>query len=781
MASLPACRVIWIPDRVLNGLSLRRRGALRCIPCHGDRAPADLSQASRLNELKMNYVYMDLETFSECDLRKCGAYRYAEDSTTEILLWGYAVGDEPARVWDLTKTANMPADLKAALEAVARSEAKTVWHNGMMFDRLVLDRACGITLKPEDVVDTMVLAYECGLPGSLADLSAIFRLDKDHAKDLDGKRLVQLFCKPQPECRKVRRATRHTHPEDWAKFVNYCRLDVEAERVLFKRMPKFNVTAEERALQCLDAYINDHGIGVDTELAKAAVAFADKNKAKLNARAAEITGGAVYSASQTAAMIEAIENQFGVKLKSLQKAEVNRLLETDELPEPLRELLLVRLNTAKSSVTKFKAVLNAVCADGRLHGCLQFRGAARTGRFSGRLFQPQNLARPTMSQKEIDFAITVAKEGELDLWFGSKLPEALSNCLRGVITAKRGYRLVVADYSNIEGRVLAWLAGESWKLKAFHEYDIVMGADGQWLEPGTPEFHWTTPRRYDDKGECIHKGHDLYKLTYSKAFNVPVEKVTKAQRQMGKVLELAMGYGGGAGAFVTFAKGYGIDLHDMAKAVLPVIPADVMGEAVDAYEWAREQPFRICGLSREVWLACDSVKRLWRRANANVVRFWSAVGEACVTAIKENRKVAIRGPRPLTVEKRGSWLLLRLPSGRFLCYASPRLVDGQSESWTYMGVNQRTRKWERLETYPGKTVENITQAVAADILTGALPRLWKAGFTPVLTIHDEVITDCMDEDRFSHERMEALMCELPSWGKGLPLAAAGYEAGRYHK
>ena len=743
------------------------------------RPPTFLRHLDKSFEMK--YVYMDLETFSECDLRKCGAYRYAEDPTTEILLWGYAVGDEPARVWDLTKTANMPADLKAALEAVARGEAKTVWHNGMMFDRLVLDRVCGVTLKSEDVVDTMVLAYECGLPGSLADLSAIFRLDKDHAKDLDGKRLVQLFCKPQPECRKVRRATRHTHPEDWAKFVSYCRLDVEAERVLFKRMPKFNVTAEERALQCLDAYINDHGIGVDVQLAEAAVAFADKNKAKLNARAAEITGGAVYSASQTAAMIEAIENQFGVKLKSLQKAEVNRLLETDELPEPLRELLLVRLNTAKSSVTKFKAVLNAACADGRLHGCLQFRGAARTGRFSGRLFQPQNLARPTMSQKEIDFAITVAKEGELDLWFGSKLPEALSNCLRGVITAKRGYRLVVADYSNIEGRVLAWLAGESWKLKAFHEYDIVMGADGQWLEPGTPELHWTTPRRYDDKGECIHKGHDLYKITYSRAFNVPVEKVTKAQRQMGKVLELAMGYGGGAGAFVTFAKGYGIDLHDMAKAVLPVIPADVMGEAVDAYEWAREQPFRLCGLSREVWLACDSVKRLWRRANASIVRFWSAVGEACVAAIRENRKVAIRGPQPLTVEKRGAWLLLRLPSGRFLCYASPRLVDGQSESWTYMGVNQRTRKWERLETYNGKVVENITQAAAADILTGALPRLWKAGFTPVLTIHDEVITDCADEDRFSHERMEALMCELPQWANGLPLAAAGFVSERYHK
>lgn len=711
---------------------------------------AVLSRVSHSQLKIMKLIYCDLETFSECNLPKCGAHRYAEDPSTEVLLWGYAIGEEPAKVWDVANDILMPDDLAQALADVKAGKAKTVWHNGMNFDSNVLRAVMGIDLQPEVVIDTMVLAYECGLPGALGDLSVVFRLDEDHAKDTDGRRLVQLFCKPQPEGRKIRRATAQTHPEDWKKFVNYCRLDVEAERDLFKRMPKFNVTVEERALQCLDARINNRGMKIDLALARAAMALSEKYKVKLNAKTQELTNGAVNSATQTQAMIETIEGLFGIKLKNLQKSEVSRLIEMDGLPEPMKELLRVRLSSAKSSVTKYKALLAATCSDGRLRGTLQFRGASRTGRYAGRLFQPQNLARQTLSLKELDFATEATLDGTLPLFYPDKVPEILSEILRGVITVEDGKRMVVADYSNIEGRVLAWVAGETWKLDAFRAYDA-----------GT--------------------GHDLYKMTYAKSFGVKPEDVTKPQRQMGKVLELAMGYGGGPGAFVTFAKGYGINLEELAKTVLPTVPQSVMDEAVSAYEWARSDKRRLCGLTRDVWLACDSLKRLWRRANAHIVRFWKALGDACITALKEKRSVRVNCPQDVRVEVRGNWLLLRLPSGRYLCYASPRLIDGESESWTYMGINQRTRKWERLETYPGKCTENLIQAIAADILTTALPRLEAAGFCPVMTVHDEVLTECLDTDDYTSERMQQIMCELPAWAKGLPLAADGFETKRYHK
>ena len=729
----------------------------------------------------MYYVYQDLETFSECQLPKTGAHRYAEDPTTEVLLWGYAIGDAPAKVWDVTADMFMPEDLAQALADVRAGKAKTVWHNGMNFDANVLRKVMGVDLAPEDVIDTMVLAYQAGLPGSLGDLSSIFKLDKGHAKDTDGRRLVLLFCKPQPEFHKVRRATSETHPDDWKRFVNYCRLDVEAERMLFKRLPKFNVTKEERALQCLDARINNRGMKIDLDLARAAVELSSKFKSKLDAKTQELTGGAVRTAAQTQAMIDTIEAMFGIKLANLQKSEVNRLLELDDLPEPLKELLRVRLSTAKAAVTKYKALLQATCADGRLRGTLQFRGASRTGRFSGRLFQPQNLSRQTFSLKELDFATEAAKDGSLPLFYPDRVPEALAECLRGAITVEDGCRMVVADYSNIEGRVLAWVAGETWKLKAFEDYDTVLDVNGQWVEPAALQSGEHAPLAKDKKGELIHRGHDLYKMTYAKAFGVKPEDVTKPQRQMGKVLELAMGYGGGPGAFVTFAKGYGIDLDELAKTVLPTVPQTVMSEAVDGYEWARTQPRRLCGLSRSVWLACDSLKRLWRRSNSRIVRFWGALGGACIVAIKEGRAVKVDCPRDVRVEKRGNWLLIRLPSGRYLCYASPRLVDGQSGAWTYMGVNQRTRKWERLETYDGKVTENLIQGTAADVLTAALPRLEAAGFKPILTVHDEVLTECPDTDEFNADRMGHLMCELPTWAKGLPLAAAGFESKRYHK
>lgn len=366
---------------------------------------------------------------------------------------------------------------------------------------------------------------------------------------------------------------------------------------------------------------------------------------------------------------------------------------------------------------------------------------------SGRLFQPQNLPRPSMGNDEIELAIDLAKDGDALIKTYEDPGTVLSQCLRGEIVAPEGKKLVVADYSNVEGRVLAWLAGESWKLKAFAEFDA-------------------------------GHGHDLYKLTYGRTFNVKPEDVTKSQRQMGKVLELAMGYQGGAGAFVTFARGYGIDLDAMAKTVRETIDPTIWAEAADSYDYFREKG-ATHGLAKETFIACDAVKRAWRRANAQIVDLWKKMDEGLKEALTSDRVVKVGAH--LRLMRRDNYLLMRLPSGRYLCYPSPRLPEANDCTFNFMGVEQFSRKWTRIRTYAGKCVENATQAVACDLLCESLLRLERDGFEPVLTVHDEVIAEAPDTEEFSLARMSRLMTKLPDWAKGLPLAAAGFESYRYRK
>lgn len=687
-----------------------------------------------------NYSFMDLETYSETPI-KFGSHRYAQDC--EIMLWAYALNDEPAEVWDLTSGAPMPAKLKKIFDAAMAGKCYTVWHNGMNFDTVVL-KAHGYDIPLRMIVDTMVMAYQHSLPGALGDLSAVFGLSEDVAKDKDGKRLVQLFCKPRPKNSTYHRADRTTHPEDWAHFVEYCRLDVEAERALFKKMPKFNLSKHERDLQILDAEINRRGMLMDVELANAAVAIAEETRVLL---AREQTDGAVEAATQRDALLSYFESEYGVTLKTMTKAEVEKRINDDTIPEPMRELLRLRLQSTKTSVQKFAMLAEAVGRDGRLRGCLQFRGASRTGRFSGRLFQPQNLPRPTLKQDEIDFCIEAAKAGTLTALYDDPM-EVLTNCLRSEIIAPVGKKLVVADYSNVEGRVLAWAAGEEWKIQAFRDFD---------------EGH----------------GHDLYKLAYSRAFGIKPEDVSKKQRQVGKVLELALGYGGGAPAFARFAKAYGIDLHDMAKNVRETISPMTWREAEDSYEYFLKKNLT-GGLHRDVFIACDALKRAWRATNPKICALWNELGNAVMRVIDDPMLVEKAGPA--TISRTSGFLLVELPSGRKLCYPSPCPSDiGKKDSFTYLGINQMSRKWMRLESYGAKLVENYIQAVSCDLLCDALLRLDHAGYKTVLTVHDEAITEAPDTADYSLEKMSALMTELPTWATGLPLAAAGYEAYRYKK
>lgn len=693
----------------------------------------------------MKYLFADLETYSATPIR-FGQHRYAEDC--EILLFGYAIDDAPAKVWDCTRNPTMPAELREALDEVVNGDAKSVWHNGMNFDTIVIDHVLGIRIPPAKIVDTMVMAYQHGLPGALGDLCDVMRLSKDKAKDKDGARLVQEFCKPQPVGRKLSRRTRETHPDDWARFVNYCRLDVEAERELFRRMPKFNLSRNEKALQVLDAEINRHGMLMDVDLARGAIELYDRQKRQLAKAVVEKTAGAVQSATQRDALIAYLRDSYGWEITSMTKSELEQRVRDESVPEPVRELLKIRLMSTKTSIQKFRAVLDAVSSDNRLRGCLQFRGAARTGRFSGRRFQPQNLARPTMPEEEINWAIETVKDGTFGLWFED--PSAvLPNLLRGLIVATPGQKLVVADFSNIEGRVLAWLAGEEWKLGAFRAYD---------------EGH----------------GHDLYKLAYSRGFGVKPEDVTKQQRQIGKVMELALGYGGGASAFLTFAKGYGINLEDMANAVR---------HAVDPTLWSYAETFYAKGstaqqrqkMSRDVFCACDSVKRAWRKANNDIVSLWDDVARGVKRAVRHGETYRIHD---LTFSMMKNFLTIRLPSGRHLAYPSPRMEENNGpsgEGFSYMGVEQFSRKWTRIRSYGPKCVENIVQAISCDLLCEAMLRLDAAGYKTILTVHDEIIAEAPDTSEFSYDRMAALMTEVPAWARGLPLAAAGYEDYRYKK
>lgn len=717
-------------------------------------------------------LYCDLETFSAKDIR-AGSHAYAADPSAEILLWGYAIDDAPAKVWDVTE-GSMPEELRVALDEVARKERRHVWQNGVMFDRVFLSYVMPeIELPMETLDDTMVMAYQAGLPGSLKELCEVFHLSKDKAKDADGSRLIQIFCKPLPSTWKLDRATSKTHPEEWAKFVNYCRLDIESMREVYKKLPAFNRTVKERELQVLDAAINMRGIGVDVEFAEAAIATAERAKKDIDKQVFKLTDGRVVTAGQRDALIQFFFDKYGWQLKDMRKSELEKRMEDPDIPAEMKELIGLRLMGTKTSVQKYKRVVQGA-VDGRLRGCMQFRGASRTGRISGRTFQPQNLPRPLIkSQTEI---IEDTKLGILEICYDD-VSVPLSSAIRSVIVPAAGNRLCVADFSNVEGRVLAWLAGEEWKLEAFREFDTLQTKSGAWALPYRDG--WFQEWAVNEKGDFIHKGHDLYKLTYARTFGIKPEDVTKDQRQMGKVLELALGYQGGPGAFATFAMNFGMDLDDLAKTTEATIEESYWIESMGMLKWAKEKKL-IRGMSQKAWVACNAIKSAWRKANSEIESFWYSLAKACQSAIKA-KGVAFSAGR-IVCRVSGNYLLMRLPSGRYLVYPAPRLPEeGEMCDFSFMGVNQYTKKWERIPTYSGKLAENSVQGAACDLLLEAGPRLEAAGYHIVMSVHDEYITEIKDDNTRNHREMEQIMSALPDWADGLPLVAAGFEAARYRK
>jgi DNA polymerase len=686
----------------------------------------------------MTDLFLDLETFCEVPITN-GTHAYAEQ--VEITLFAWALDDGTVDVVDVTNGEPLP---NALVDAMLDDDV-IVWAHNSGFDRTVLRHVMPDLCPPiHRWRDTMVQALSHSLPGGLGQLCEILKISDTDAKDKEGRELVMLFCKPRPASSKLRRATRDTHPEQWAKFVSYAGRDISAMRAIRKAMPQWNYQGRELDLWHLDQRINDRGMCMDVELAQSAMEAVGKAQKSLAKRAVDITDGAVQAATQRDAMLKHILAEYGIDLPDMQKSTLERRINDPDLPAAMRELLGIRLQASTTSTAKYKALLNGVSSDGRLRGTKQFNGAMRTGRWAGRLFQPDNLPRPTLKQDVIDAGVEALKADCADL-ITDNVMELTSSAIRGCIVAPRGKKLVVSDLSNIEGRDQAWLAGETWKLDAFRAYDA-----------GT--------------------GHDLYKLAYAKSFGIRPEDVTKDQRQVGKVQELALGYEGGVGAFLTFAAAYNIDLEVMADDAYDSIPDVIIREATEMLAWTKKRKRPAFGLSDKAWIVCESFKRSWRYAHPNIASLWRELADAARLAI--SRPGLTVECRYLKLRRDGAWLRIRLPSGRALCYPSPQL---EGDVITYMGVNQYSRKWSRLKTYGGKLFENVCQAVARDVMAHNMPLIEAAGYEIVLTVHDEVICEAPDSEDFNDKHLSSLLANNPPWASDMPLAAGGFEAYRYRK
>lgn len=712
----------------------------------------------------MTTLWLDLETFSECDLKAHGTHRYAEHPSTCITVAQWAIDDGEPWVLDCTERRSEEPNALTVLHRYLRDPSVTVIAHNSAFDRTVLRHCWGIDVPVERWQDTMVKALAHGLPGGLDKIGQVLGHAADEAKDKRGRELIQLFCKPRPKNMALRRATRETHPNEWREFLEYSRQDIVAMRAVHRDLPEWNYRAghPELALWHLDQRINSRGFAVDLDLASAAITAVAAESHRLKSEIVEATDGLVASASKRDQLLAYILAEHGVNLPDMKADTLRRRMEDPELPEPVKLLLSIRLEATKTSTAKYKALVNATSADGRLRNTLQFAGAQRTARWAGRIFQPQNMRRPDISLVAAHFGVSVKdaekmlpayldqgvealKAGFADVVFDNVMG-LCANAVRGCIVAPHGKKLTIADLSNIEGRGLAFLAGEQWKLQAFREYD-----------EGT--------------------GPDLYILAYARSFGVDPSAVQKWMRQIGKVMELGLGYEGGVAAFLTFAAVYNMDLDELADAVHRTASKEALAAAYGMWDWTVKQRRSTLGLPKNVWVACEVLKASWREAHPNTKKLWHAARDAVTSAI-ENPGVTFDIGQHLKARRDGAWLRIRLPSGRYLCYLQPKVEDGQI---TYMGVNQYTRQWSRIKTYGGKLIENCTQAFARDILAYNMPAIERAGYEIVLSVHDELLTETPDTDEFNHQALSALMATQPPWAQGIPLAAAGFETYRYRK
>lgn len=720
----------------------------------------------------MSTLYLDCETFSELDLKVVGTYRYAEHSSTELLLVTYALGAGAVHTWSPAEGEPVPGLL---LNALTRQDDLKTAHNSA-FDRNVIPRALhrmGLLtaaqrdrlLDPRQWRCTMVKALAHALPGDLDTLGKVLGLGADQAKIAEGKKLIQRFCKPAPANHKRRRYDHTSHPELWAKFRTYAETDIVAMRECDRRMPEWNLGPRELELWFLDQKINDRGFFCDRELVDAAVRSTAEEKAHLARRFVELTGGQVARASQREQFRTYLAERHGLELENTQ-AETLRTVRR-QVPEGsvVAELIDIALAANKNSTSKYARIQPAIGTDGRFRGGLQFAGAGRTRRWAGRMYQPQNLpSRGLPKAALVDAYIDAVKVGVHTVCFDN-LMQFGAAALRGVITAPTGRHIVAADLSNIEGRVLAWIAGEDWKLDAFRAYDA-----------GT--------------------GPDLYKVTAGIITGVDPWKVEKRIRNsIGKVSDLASGYQGGASGYQTFAHAYGVKLADYWDILKETAPAAVAKALKTVNKsWAKKQ-IEDLEISELEWLASEACKLAWRARHPATVSFWYGLQESAIAAIEFPASVHQVTRLKLSCREYAGhrWLQILLPSGNRLCYFHPeviRTVERDEETgeervrkslayWSLATDEGGPRIWQRTFTHGGKLTGNVCQTIARDILAYNMPNIEAAGYDIVATVHDEIVGEApvsLDETR-----MVELLATNPPWADGLPLAAAGFHHDRYQK
>ena len=652
---------------------------------------------------------IDIETRSDKDISKCGVYAYTDTPYFDILLFAYSVDGQPVQVVDMANGEEIPENLLAALadENVIKRAfncnfervclSKYLRENDPQYFQSysISEDTVGDYLSPESWHCSMIHARTLGLPSSLAEVGKVLGIEQQ--KMTEGKALIKFFCTPYDTIGSVPQFHNpKDYPEKWEIFKAYNKRDVEAELEIDRKLSRFPVPDFIWQEFYLDQEINDRGILVDMQLADKAINLDAEAKSKLTAEMQMLTG--VENPNSVYQLLDWLEKQ-GYKSDSLGKAQVQELIKTAK--EPVKSVLEMRLQLSKSSVKKYQAMKIAKCEDKRVRGMFSFYGASRTGRFCSKIIQIQNLPQNHIS--DLSEARELVKCGSFEdvQMLYDDVPDILSQLIRTAFIPRQGMKFIVADFSAIEARVIAWLAGEEWRMKAFAN------------------------------------GEDIYCASASKMFGVPVVKHGESGhlRQKGKVAELACGYGGSVGAM----KAMGADALGLSDVELKQIVTD------------------------------------WREASPHITELWWAVDRAVKKAIKEKTTTETHG---LKMSYEAGFLFIQLPSGRRLAYAKPRIGENQfgGESVTYMGINAQ-KKWDRLESYGPKFVENCTQGIARDLLMYSMQTL--SHCLIVAHVHDEMIIEAPKD--MSLEEVCQQMARTPKWAKGLILRADGYECEFYKK
>ena len=659
--------------------------------------------------IEINMITIDIETKSDKDISKCGVYAYTDTPYFDILLFAYSIDGQPVQVVDMANGEEIPENVLAAL--VDENVIKVAFN--VNFERVCLSKylrknypqyfqsysidedTVGDFLNPESWHCSMIHARTLGLPSSLAEVGKVLGIEQQ--KMTEGKALIKFFCVPYDTIDGVPQFHSPTdYPDKWEIFKAYNKRDVEAELEIDRRLSRFPVPDFLWKEFYLDQEINDRGILVDMQLADKAIGLDAEAKEELTAEMKRLTG--VENPNSVYQLLDWLETQ-GYKSDSLGKTQVQELIKTAK--EPVKSVLQMRLQLSKSSVKKYTAMKNTACSDNRARGMFSFYGASRTGRWAGRNVQLQNL--PQNHLPDLSEARELVKYGSFEdiQMLYDDVPDTLSQLIRTAFIPRQGMKFIVADFSAIEARVIAWLAGEEWRMKAFAN------------------------------------GEDIYCASASKMFGVPVVKHGENGhlRQKGKISELACGFGGSVGAM----KAMGADSLGLSDTELKQIVTD------------------------------------WREASPHITEFWWAVDRAVKKAVKEKTATKTHG---LLFSYEAGFLFIRLPSGRRLAYAKPYIGKNKfgGESVTYMGINAQ-KKWDRLESYGPKFVENCVQGIARDLLMYSMQTL--SQYFIVGHIHDEMIIECPKDTKLDEICQQ--MARTPDWAKGLLLRADGYECSFYKK